>query len=323
MRGFFAAVAAIALVGGAAPSPGAEPTPANAYRITVDLGSWIRALGTDDLFASEPAADALVALGPAAIPALAVALERESPAIRVGVVDVLERMGDAGAVPPLIRAARDPDEDVRVEALLALGSLGDERARPVVEAALNDADSRIYRAAAVACGSVCRSPRALNRLVDLALGERTAFAMAGPRNSLRALSSGADKSRAEAVRRAIEKKASPLLAHGGDVDARARAGLLLADVGDPAGRAALCAAVEQTKDPLFAGEAIAALGRIGDPSVVPALRRASSGPNRQLRAAACQALKNLASRSVQGAAGEAARCERRAAVKRPGARPKK
>ena len=215
MRGFLAAVAAIALVGGAAPAPGAEPTPANAYRITVDLGPWIRALGTDDLFASEPAADALVALGPAAIPALAVALERESPAIRVGVVDVLERMGDAGAVPPLIRAARDPDEDVRVEALLALGSLGDERARPVVEAALNDADSRIYRAAAVACGSVCRSPRALNRLVDLALGERTAFAMAGPRNSLRALSSGADKGRAEAVRRAIEKKATPLLAHGG------------------------------------------------------------------------------------------------------------
>ena len=59
---------------------------AGRYRVTIDLGPSIRALGSEDLFESGPAEDRIVALGPEALPALEAALGDESLAVRVGVV---------------------------------------------------------------------------------------------------------------------------------------------------------------------------------------------------------------------------------------------
>ena len=61
------------------------------------------------------------------LPALEVAMRREPPAIRVGVIDVLARLAVPGAVPLVIRGADDEDDEVRREAILALGRLGDRR----------------------------------------------------------------------------------------------------------------------------------------------------------------------------------------------------
>ena len=59
------------------------------YSVERDVGADIRALGSDDLETSEPAADRLVAMGPDAVSALKTALGREPPAVRLGVVEVL------------------------------------------------------------------------------------------------------------------------------------------------------------------------------------------------------------------------------------------
>jgi len=87
--------------------------PADRYRVTIDLGPSIRALGADDLFESGPAEDRIVAIGPAALPALEAALDDESPAVRVGVVGVLNLLAVPARVPLLMKAATDSAEDVR------------------------------------------------------------------------------------------------------------------------------------------------------------------------------------------------------------------
>ena len=78
------------------------------YRATIDLTAEIHALGSDDLFESDPAEAKIVALGSVALPALGSALEREPPAVRVGVVGALARLHTPDTAPLLVGAARDP-----------------------------------------------------------------------------------------------------------------------------------------------------------------------------------------------------------------------
>ncbi len=183
----------------------AEHTAPDPYVVTVDLRPSIQALGSDDLFASEPAAERLTAIGPVVLPALAAAMDSESAEVRAGIVGVLQDLGWEG-VPLLLRAARDDDLQVRREAVLALGFLGAEQGRSIGEAALEEESPAMLRAAIVACGSLCKSRDALKRLVELTI-ERPQMRVAG--QSLQAILASDDEERAAAARAAIGRRLCP------------------------------------------------------------------------------------------------------------------
>jgi hypothetical protein len=61
----------------------------------------------------------LLALGPAAIPALSSALADREKSVRSRAVEVLGQIGDRGAIPAVMRALRDGDDEVRWRAVLA------------------------------------------------------------------------------------------------------------------------------------------------------------------------------------------------------------
>src|SRR4029450_12902290 len=93
---------------------------AGEYEVRIDVTEDVRALGSEDAFEWEPAADRLSALGAAAWPVLLRALETESPAGREGIVGVLASATEAGdsVLRGLERVARaDPVEEVRVDAV--------------------------------------------------------------------------------------------------------------------------------------------------------------------------------------------------------------
>src|SRR5262249_35702989 len=154
---------------------------------TIDLAPEIHALGSDDLFESDPAEAKIVGLGSAALPALGAALEREPPAVRVGVVGALARLHTPDTPPLLVAAARDPADDVRAAATAALTGLGEAAGREAVEAALDDPSARVRLYAARACAALCSSPPGLARLVEIALDDEGFATTNWARASLRQL----------------------------------------------------------------------------------------------------------------------------------------
>jgi hypothetical protein len=155
----------------------------NPYVLHLDTTDWIRALGSDDLFESDPAEDALVSLGPAAIPVLENALAREPPAVRAGAIAVLWRLQLPESDRLLIRAAtEDPDAEVRYEAVRTLDDVRDPGRVAAVESALADLSDRVRMAAAQLCARLCTSETGIERLAALALvdpGMTAAWARAG------------------------------------------------------------------------------------------------------------------------------------------------
>jgi HEAT repeat protein len=296
-RGRLAAIALV-LFGTSCDEPGDS---SDAYQVSVDVAPWIHALGSDDLFESEPALDSLVALGPAAIPPLAAALKRETAAVRLGVIDALERLRLPESVPILIRAAEDPEELVRAEVLMALGRLGDDRATEAVESALQAPVPSVVQAAAAACESLCRSPEAIRRLVAITLFDQPRGGMVVGRGSLRVILNGRDPDRAAAAREAVAEMATPLLSSDAAPPDRARAALLIADTGDARAIPWLAELVASGKDDPLRVHAVMALGSLADPAALAALRRASEDESPLLRASACAALANLARQGVEGA----------------------
>ena len=63
--------------------------------------------------------EGLLALGPAAIPALGSALNDREKSVRARAVEVLGEIGDPGAITAIMRALRDGDDEVRWRAVLA------------------------------------------------------------------------------------------------------------------------------------------------------------------------------------------------------------
>lgn len=144
------------------------------YEVCLDVTPDIRALGSDDLFDSEPAADRLSALGPAGWPALVRALEREGPAVREAVVGILASSAspDDLVKQGVVRAARnDAEPDVRAAAVSALRKIAGKQGYDVVIAALGDPSPVVRRQAIIACSGLCTDDVALARLVGLALAD--------------------------------------------------------------------------------------------------------------------------------------------------------
>ena len=279
---------------------------ASDYVLRIDLGPDVAALGSDDLAVSGPAADRLAALAPAVLPLLDTALRREDPAVRLGVVGVLQQVPGDAAVALLVRAAADRDAAVRAEALLALGLRGETAGRAVVEGALADPDARARRAAAAACHALCASPEALAALVDLAV--RDAEAPVAQR-SLASLLANGDAARVAAARAAVERRALPVLA-ATDVGERERfnAALVVAESGRREAVPVLAAVVVADGPPGPGTQAALALGAVADPQAVAALTPAAASPQPALRIAACASLRRLQQQAVAGADAALAGC---------------
>lgn len=289
----FAAGMALALAAAAA---AACSRSRGGYRLNIDLGPAIRSLGSDDLEVSEPAADKIVALGIDTIPVLATALDREPAPVRLGLVEVLERLDDPAAGAILVSMARrDADVEVRGAAIRSLGADAGAEGRAVVEAALSDPEAGIRLAAAAACATLCVSPSALDRLVVLAIDDQPLPNGIAARATLLRILAGGDRPRAELVRNAIRVRAPKAFAGRAAV----RAALLASDVGDASGRTILADTVRGDAPPLLRLQAVHALGAIGTEAEVPVLAALDGQPGFEQYAYA--ALRRLADRGVAGA----------------------
>jgi len=278
--------------------------PAADYVLRLDLRADIRALGGDDPFISESSAERLVALGEPVLPILAAALAREDASTRAGVIDVLRQIPGREAAVLLRRAAHDPDPAVRADALMALGLRGESAGAGEVAAALADRDPRARRAAALACSSLCATPAALSRLVDLAVGDPDGAAALASLETI-----VADERRRPAAIAAIEAGALPLLVLGERADGdHLQAALTVALIGRAEAVPPLAAALAPGGPHGRAVRAALALGRIPDPAAVAALAQATDDPDSGVRAAACVGLSQMDRGGGAGAAAARTRC---------------
>ena len=154
------------------------------------------------------------------------------------------------------------------------------------------------------CARVCRSPDALQALVDAALrGDSTTPA----RYSLLLIALGDDPERAPAAHQAIEAAATPQLGAAAFAD-RLNAALLLAPLGDPAAVPVLREATTHRDQPQVQAQGVLALAGLRDPSAVEAARAIAAAGDPALRLAACQVLDALAQQQVAGARAALAAC---------------
>lgn len=245
------------------------------YVVTTDVTHWIRALETDDLFETEPAVEGLTALGPSVIPVLERALEREPASVRVGVVEVLGNLQVPETLPALLRAARDPEAEVRAGAVSALGELKDERGREAVEAALGDPDTSVAGAAARACKKICRSPHAMEALVQHAMA---GLGVAG--QSVVAILHGGTAEQSAAARAAVSMLAGQAMEKELNAENRVRAALLLVEASPERALPTLRDYAANGSDPLLRALAIRALsafGTQGDSEMLDELRKGTAG----------------------------------------------
>ena len=142
------------------------------------------------------AGEALVELGPAAVPELRAIAEHPSYQLRATAIALLGRVGDTGDSSLAVKCLADPSADVRAAAAATLGRIGG----PATEAALRSAlDDRIpyVRARAAASLGVIGSREALPRLLEIARGDRfrpaRAAAQAVARISPKALAAAAEE----------------------------------------------------------------------------------------------------------------------------------
>ncbi len=232
------------------------------YVVEVDLAPQIRAFGEETLVADE-AAERLAAIGPAVIPALAAALEREAKDVRQKAVEVLSTIGTAEAVPPLLRAAEhDADDDVRSDALIALGTIGDERGRALVERAIDDPRVLIRGGGVMGCATLCTSPAAIGRLADIAVRDDIRSIALAARRTLASLRERGPAEE-QAVRDAVARRRPAALPAGASPDERALAALLASDLDGADGIPALLAVLGDASPPLQRQMAWR-LGTLGD-----------------------------------------------------------
>jgi HEAT repeat protein len=117
------------------------------------------------------AGQALVELGPAAVPELRRIAEHTDPQIRAAAVTLLGLVGDSHDAPLAVRALEDPSADVRRAAADTLRRIGGPAAEEPLRAALEDRIHFVRAAVAAALGSL-RSDAAVPRLLEIARADR-------------------------------------------------------------------------------------------------------------------------------------------------------
>jgi HEAT repeat protein len=225
--------------------------------------------------------------------------------VRALACQMLGQINDKTAIPALIEQLEDASSDVRIAACTALGQIGDASAAPALIKRLEDADWSVRRAACTALGQI-GDPAAVPTLrvhAEVMQEARQALVKLG-RTSMalqEAVCTLAEQSQwgvlcrvltSNQVRDAIEQLGSsavPALIDAlRDDDPRIRqaACTALGKIGDPSAVPALIACLDQRN---ISEVAANALVQIGKPAV-PALIETLTNPNERVRKAACTAL---------------------------------
>lgn len=260
--------------------------------------------------------EALVRIGPAAVPSLLDRLPQSEGDVRKFIVDILGEIGDRRAAEGLVSLLKDSDENVRSSAIEALGRLGDTTVVPALIEILGSGNVWLAYSAVEALGRL-GDPRAALPLIA-ALGERVlreaAFRALGRLGDVRAvpplaagLWDGNASIRAAALKSLsgladrvdLEKEISSLSA-----EVRGRAGEALirilvedSEARQPALRMLLVLREPRAVDSLVSllsdasveDDLVSALAAFG-PAAVPPLLRSLTNDNEQVRRAAARAL---------------------------------
>lgn len=110
-------------------------------------------------------------MGLPAVPNLIKALKREDREVRSLAAYLLGNIREKEAVPPLISLLKDTDLGVRWEAVRALGKIGDSRAIPALLEILTAKNEGIRVAAVEALGRIARGEGRSNEKISLALAK--------------------------------------------------------------------------------------------------------------------------------------------------------
>jgi HEAT repeat protein len=117
------------------------------------------------------AGQALVELGPAAVPELRRIAEHPDAAIRAAAVTLIGLVGDSRDARLAVRALEDPSADVRRAAAETLSRIGGATAEAPLRATLSDRIHFVRAAAATALGAL-RSDSAVPQLLEVARTDR-------------------------------------------------------------------------------------------------------------------------------------------------------
>jgi HEAT repeat protein len=117
------------------------------------------------------AGEALVELGPGAVPELRLIAEHPSHRLRATAMTLLGLVGDSADSPLAVRGLRDPSAEVRAAAADTLARIGGPPAEPALRSALDDRIPVVRAGAAVALG-VIGSREAVPRLLEMARTDR-------------------------------------------------------------------------------------------------------------------------------------------------------
>ena len=233
----------------------------------------VRRFAHPDPLVSEKAWEAVVALGPAAEPALIEGLAATDPTVAEFCAGALGGRSAKAALDPLMKALKTWPVR-RYVAAWALGEIGDPRAIPALVAALGDRDFEVRR----------YSARSL-----IKFGKEATPAL------LKVLEAPSDQARRYAVRALGEIRdpdsAAALLALAGKVDRDVHL-WALGRLGDRRGFETVAAAVADP-DHLVRLTAIQALNDLGDERAVPILTAALADPEWIVREWAARGLESI------------------------------
>ena len=139
------------------------------------------------------AGEALVELGPAAVPELRAIAEHPSPRLRATAIALLGLIGDSADSPLAVRSLRNPSAEVRAAAADTLARIGGPRAEDALRTALDDRIPFVRASAAVALG-VIGTGAAVPRLLEIARTDGFEPARAAAARTVGCLSSSAASS---------------------------------------------------------------------------------------------------------------------------------
>ncbi|UCD48856.1 MAG: HEAT repeat domain-containing protein, partial [Phycisphaerales bacterium] len=245
--------------------------------------------------------------------ALADEMPNLAPAVQVQVLSALADRGDATALPAVMEASTAQDESVRVAALKTIGQLGDvssvpllaQRAAQTRGAEQKAARDSLYRLRGTEIGTAILESLAsaqANVKVELirAIGERN---ITQGVEALRQATKDEDRKVRRESLKVLKVVAGPdqlpslvdlvlnLASESDRNEAEKTVAAVAHKIEDPqAQAAAVLTVLPKVKDVKDRASLLRILGRIGDPSALPALRAALNDPEKAVQDAALRAL---------------------------------
>jgi HEAT repeat protein len=218
-----------------------------------------------------------------ALPLLERALKDDAaPGVRAEAAVALADVAAREALPTLLVAVEDDDPHVRQMAIAALGEIGDGRATQRLERALRDARPEVRYQAVIAFARVATDdPEAVAPVLARALDDEDAAIRYIAMRVAEEFQSDGEPLRAPELRARAEK-----LVGAEDADAAVVAGLYLARIGDPRGRAIVLEVVaEARRTPELEDEqaCVELAGEMEMREAIPDLERRAWGSRRVLR----------------------------------------